>query len=122
MNVNFQDEATELPPAYVGDFGKLYDDRGNGLKYGWSCNLVGVKRNRFSDVLTDTLVELTCPLAIWNMELIQGRYYVMITYSNPSKGGATSGCYIEGVSAAAGTIPKLEVFRGYMAQVLINNS
>jgi hypothetical protein len=108
VSVNFQDEDTEVPPGYVGDWGEFYGDRADGLRYGWNCYLVGVKRTRFSDIVFDTIVELTCPLAIWEINVLRGRYYVMISYSNPGIGGKTSGCYIEGRSGASGDIPELE--------------
>ena len=37
--INFQCKDDEIPGGYVADYGEWYGDRGNGMIYGWDCDL-----------------------------------------------------------------------------------
>ncbi|CAE8684495.1 unnamed protein product, partial [Polarella glacialis] len=52
--------------------------------------------------------ELDCPNAKWELDVIIGRYYARVFYSNPGHPGDTAGCFLGGVSADAGPLPSLE--------------
>jgi len=113
--INFQDAMTLPPAGYLADAGYPYAKRmvysestglamGPERTYGWSCEIKGYNRAYFADPLLDTGVILDCPTAIWEIDLLAGRYYVRITYSDPGFGGQTSSCILEGIPVNAGVM------------------
>jgi len=102
LNVNFQDELSEVPVGYVADTGGPFASRPGGT-YGWRCAFAtGSNREHFEDLVLDTQVALSCADARWEAEVIAGRYYVRVQYSNPGFGGETASCELEDVSASVG--------------------
>ena len=98
-----------LPDNYEIDDGAAFGDRGNGLTYGWvnpvtgdPLNNQGNGRNRNSgsspDERYDTLNHLWnggSQHYDWEIELVDGKYYVMAVFGESSGGTATNNLWIE---------------------------
>eukprot|EP00931_Biecheleriopsis_adriatica_P054741 TRINITY_DN32247_c0_g1_i1.p1 TRINITY_DN32247_c0_g1~~TRINITY_DN32247_c0_g1_i1.p1 ORF type:complete len:2549 (-),score=430.20 TRINITY_DN32247_c0_g1_i1:21-7667(-) len=111
LYVNFQDDETPVPEGYLADKGQRFPgDLSSGHRYGWSCrDVAGANRDYYGDPVLDTSVALSCdPSARWELDVILGRYYVQVLYSDPGNQGETSGCYLEGVSANVGLVSPYE--------------
>ena len=105
-----------MPSGWLKDSGATYADRGNGQRYGWSCDLSTDTRERgfSSDPLADTLVifdrNKICPSTYWSIALAPGTYLVEIGVGDPQYGARPwvtwSGCT---VGPSGGTMQPLSL-------------
>ena len=110
----------DIPEGYLKDSGAPYGDRGNGLSYGWSCDLEaeGDHRDRGGASTRDSSMIIpdrdgSCDSDLWDISLPNGDYTVVVGYSDPSFSTATDGCTAEGLPAGVdatgdrgpGTVP-----------------
>jgi hypothetical protein len=116
IRINFQPPTMIIPENYLRDSGAMFADRENGFKYGWDCDLEalgdtrdrGSAGTRYSSMLVpDRTNACGGGGATWNIALPYGDYTVTIGYSDPEFGVVTTGCEVEGRSAAAepSTVP-----------------
>ena len=104
--INFQPPSMAIPEGYLKDSGAPYGDRGNGLSYGWSCDLEseGDVRDRNGASTRDSSMVIpdrdgSCDSDLWDISLPNGDYTVVVGYSDPSYSTATDGCTVEGLPA-----------------------
>ena len=107
--INFQPPTMAVPEGYIKDSGALFGDRGNGYRYGWSCDLeaLGDYRDRDGASTRESSLVIpdrsqNCDTETWDIELPNGDYSVVIGYSDPSYNTAVDGCVLEDASAATG--------------------
>ncbi|MDM9632817.1 PKD domain-containing protein, partial [Robiginitalea aurantiaca] len=106
--INFSDAATAVPVGFLKDSGAPYGDQGNGFNYGWfqtngtvGLDLSANTRNRNIngvDLLVNTLIHMqyadtggsngTPTEGIWELEVPNGTYLVVIGAGDPSVDGA----------------------------------
>jgi RHS repeat-associated protein len=107
IRINFQTATAPIPEGYVADTGKLFGDRGNGLRYGlsygWTEDRTSYTRERkvHPDKRYDTLVHMNHLNqqvgASWELELPNGQYRVHLVMGDPSYQDQTNNVTIEGV-------------------------
>ncbi len=88
LRVNFQPEAIEPPPGYRYDYGAKYEQRGNGLTYGWNRDKragAEVVKSVFDNVRGDTRIDMN-EGDTWSAAVpSDGWYSVRVLMGDPNK-------------------------------------
>jgi len=110
IRVNFQAASSEGYPDYMPDFGDVFDDRGNGYKYGWDVDNVANSRVRNAanspDERYDTFNHMQKPQpagSFWEIEVPNGRYNVFAVVGEASNFDSVFDLQAEGITIASGT-------------------
>lgn len=107
--INFQTGGSQGFPGYVPDLGLAFDNRGNGLSYGWNADTTSAARNRNAanspDERFDTFIRMQGPVnpsAVWEIAVPNGRYGVRIVAGDPLQINSVFRIDAEGVPAVRG--------------------
>jgi uncharacterized delta-60 repeat protein len=109
VHVNFQAVSSQGATRYVRDTGKKFDDRGNGLSYGWDKNNANKMRIRNSagspDFRYDSLALMQAGGANrkWEIAVPNGRYEVRLVAGDPNFTDSKYKMNLEGQLALSGT-------------------
>lgn len=108
--VNFQDATAEPPEGYLPDYGDVFDDRGNGYRYGWDLDNLANARNRNDarspDERYDTFNHWQKPQpagSLWEIEVPNGQYHVFAVAGEASNIDSLYDVQAEGVPVVKGT-------------------
>jgi hypothetical protein len=128
VKINFQSNSQgsrEVPDGYMPDYGEVFGDRGNGWSYGWDRDIQADARDRdsgnASDQRYDTLIHLQkAANAIWEIELTNGDYEVLLVCGDPDNTDQTNSFDVEGVILEDPT-PQTGNFDEYNATVVVSD-
>lgn len=109
IRVNFQLNGADIPEGYLPDYGDVFDDRGNGQKYGWDVDNTANARERNDahapDQRYDTFNHLQKPQpagSLWEIEVPNGRYNVYAAVGEAANFDSTFDLTAEGVTIVEG--------------------
>jgi hypothetical protein len=106
IRINFQPESAPLAGGFLGDFGKVFADRGNGFDYGWNQSATSFTRDRniLSDQAKDTLVHMQLyGNRTWEISLPNGAYEVHLVAGDAQYFNSVYKINVEGVLTVNGT-------------------
>jgi hypothetical protein len=116
LKVNFQCENAGTPAGYIADVGKVYADRGDGLSFGWSCDLsesspiVDGWNNegcRSRGISADLILDSPFCLdrhglcedqTLWRIDIPNGEYEVELDFGDPAHPSTYGGCKLQGTN------------------------
>lgn len=119
--INFQASSSEGFPDYLPDYGDVFDDRGNGYRYGWDLDNTANSRDRNDtrspDERYDTFNHLQKPQpagSFWEIEIPNGRYKVYAVAGEPANFDGIYDLTAEGITIVKGT--PTDIVRFYEGQ------
>ena len=102
LKINFQQTGGDVPEGYLPDGGEVFGDRGNGYSYGWNIDSTGGARNRDNPDAPDERYDTTQHFEkgehrIWEIELPNGTYNVLVACGDASYTDQTNNIDVEGI-------------------------
>jgi hypothetical protein len=101
VKINFQQTGGDVPEGYLPDGGEVFGDRGNRYSYGWNMDSTGGARNRDNADAPDERYDTTNHFEkgehrIWEIELPNGTYDVLVACGDVSYTDQTNNIDVEG--------------------------
>jgi beta-galactosidase len=106
--ITFQPSSVPVPAGYVGDYGLLFGDRGNGYVYGWDVDNSAntVVRHLNPDARYDRLELMQAPQGgrVWEIAVPDGVYDVHVVAGDPASVDSIYQIAVNGVLAISGAL------------------